>query len=220
MDTFLWYVELAWDYVQQMLPCALAAGIVFFCVLPLRRRRLAARGLSSPVLREAGLLLFVLFAAGLAGLTVFPANFWPSLPVLLRSGPNWQTLRPGAGFYWNITLLDELLDGDAWRMFLMLGNLAMFAPFGFFSALLWRRPRWWKSVLAAFGASVLVEVVQLFVGRSSDINDIILNTLGGAAGYAVFLLLRRLAPRFAARFQCTRMEVPNGRETGDRTAAP
>lgn len=218
MGTLLWYFEIAWDYVQQMLPCAVAAAIVFFCVRPLRVRRLAARGVVSPAFREAGLLLFVLFAAGLAGITMFPAYFWPHLSELVRSGPNWQPLPwPPGSFYWKINLLDVLRDGGPWAMFMLLGNVAMFAPFGFFSALLWPSPRWWKSVLTAFAASALVEVVQLFVGRSSDINDIILNTLGGAAGYGVFLLLRRLAPRFTRKFQ---VEVRNGRETGDRAPAP
>ena len=37
---------------------------------------LARLGLASGVWREGALLLFVMFCAGLAALTVFPANFW------------------------------------------------------------------------------------------------------------------------------------------------
>ena len=63
-------------YVIQMLPCALAGAGLFFALLPLRRRRLARRGLRSPAPREGALLVFVLFCAGLAALTVFPSNLW------------------------------------------------------------------------------------------------------------------------------------------------
>ena len=63
-------------YVIQMLPCALAGAGLFFALLPLRRRRLARRGLRSPATREGALLVFVLFCAGLAALTVFPSNLW------------------------------------------------------------------------------------------------------------------------------------------------
>ena len=76
MDTLLWYVAISWDYVAQMLPCMFLAAIAFFALRPWRKRRLARRGLASGVWRETVLLLFVMFGAGLAALTVFPANFW------------------------------------------------------------------------------------------------------------------------------------------------
>lgn len=43
----LWYLGNIWDYGLQMLPSALAAAAVFFCLRPWRRRRLAALGLTS-----------------------------------------------------------------------------------------------------------------------------------------------------------------------------
>ena len=71
MDTLLWYVAISWDYVAQMLPCMVLAAMVFFALRPWRKRRLARRGLASGVWRETVLLLFVMFGAGLAALTVF-----------------------------------------------------------------------------------------------------------------------------------------------------
>ncbi|MCI9079450.1 MAG: VanZ family protein [Lachnospiraceae bacterium] len=37
-----------------------------------------------------------------------------------------------------------------------------------------------------------IEFVQYFTGRSSDIDDIMLNTLGGVSGYLVFALFFKL----------------------------
>ena len=79
MDVLLWYGEITWDYIKQMLPCAAGAAAVFFCLLPWRRKRLSAKMLRSLPIRETALLLFVLFCAGLAALTLFPSNFWGSL---------------------------------------------------------------------------------------------------------------------------------------------
>ena len=67
-------------------------------------------------------------------------------------------------------------------------------PPGLLSCSFVERPRWWKSALIGFCASAFVEVFQLFLPRSSDINDIILNTFGALCGFWLYLLLRRLSP--------------------------
>ena len=71
-----WYLGNARDYAAQMLPCMCAGVAVYALALPVRRRRLDRLGLVSPRRRELALLLFVMFAAGLAALTLFPAGFW------------------------------------------------------------------------------------------------------------------------------------------------
>ena len=74
------------------------------------------------------------------------------------------------------------------------GNVVAFVPFGLFLPLLLRDLRYfWKSVLLGFEFSLLVEIMQLFgkVG-SFDVDDILLNTLGAACGYAAFLILHAL----------------------------
>lgn len=214
MNTLLWYWEITWDYIYEMLPCMALAAVAFFLLRPVRRRRLDRLGLSSSVWREGALLIFVLFCAGLAALTVFPSGFWGALMHGYPPAEGWFGWH-GRGMYLQVTILAELLEGSEWGIYMLLGNAVMFLPLGFFPALLWRQPRWWRSVLAAGGASLFIELVQIFVGRSSDINDLILNTLGGLAGYGLYRLLARLAPGFTRKFQ---VEVPYGRDSGDSTA--
>jgi glycopeptide antibiotics resistance protein len=84
----------------------------------------------------------------------------------------------------------------------MLGNIAIFLPIGFFIALLWRKPRWWKSLFAGFATSFVIEFVQFFIGRSTDIDDIILNSAGALVGFWLFWLLRAVAPNVTAKFHC------------------
>ena len=218
METLLWYLTMIVDYTIQMLPCMAAAWILF--VLS-RRQRMAAlerkRLVSTPA-RENCLLLFVLFSAGLAGLTLFPTNLWehvmnyvlhPEFRVYgldLRSFyPPWEVIVAETDYRNLFSPFQEILRGlrgGPWVFFMLLGNIGMFLPLGFFPALLWRRPRWWKSLFIGFAASVTIEFVQFFIGRSTDIDDVILNTTGALLGYWLFCLARALFPRLTARFHC------------------
>jgi len=208
-----------------MLPCMLCASVVFFLAGPWRKRRLAAQDLESGPWRESALFLFLLFCAGLGALTLFQSGFW--------SWGHWYWVMRGERPVFDpvdyhiqvqclqLTPFREIITAfqGTWRTYMLLGNIIMFAPLGFFAALLWHGPRWWKSLLTGFCASLFVEVVQFFIGRSSDVDDLILNTFGALCGFWLFCLLRLFAPRFTRKFQCTRLEVPHGRENGDRTAS-
>ena len=206
--TLWWYLGNIGDYVLQMLPCMAAALVLFLWLRPRRQRKLARRGLFSSPCRERGLLLFAMFCAGLAALTVFPAYFW--------TAGHWREVLDGTERLFPAVELELQLQTlqlrplqeifrafrGRWVMFLMLANIGIFVPVGFFSALLWRGPRWWKSVLAGFCASFFIEFIQFFIGRSTDIDDLILNTAGALAGFWLFCVLRAVFPSFSEKFQC------------------
>lgn len=81
------------------------------------------------------------------------------------------------------------------------GNIAAFLPFGFFlPALFSRCNRAWITVLCTASFSFLVELIQLFTRVGScDIDDLILNTLGGLLGYLLYRHYQwRLAKKAAA----------------------
>lgn len=70
------------------------------------------------------------------------------------------------------------------------GNVFVFVPYGMLLPLLAHRcRRFWYVVLLGFDFSLLVEVIQLIskVG-SFDVDDLLLNTIGGAIGYLCFVL--------------------------------
>ena len=213
-------------YVRQMVPLGAAALAVFVLLRPVRKRRLGGMNLVSSARRETALALFVMFCAGLAALTLFPANLWAYVFdwVFRRDYWNWGWGVSGwrlADFYpgWEetasqfahlpnmLTPFEEISRAlnrrSYWLLFMLLGNIIMFMPLGFFLALLWRRWKWWKSLLAGFCTSVSIEFIQFFIGRSTDIDDVILNTTGALVGFWIFCLLRLLLPtRFTEKFQC------------------
>ena len=63
------------------------------------------------------------------------------------------------------------------------------------------------SLLLGFFTSCAIEFTQFFIGRSTDIDDVILNTAGALAGYWLFWLVWALFPNALSKFQC--------RERGD-----
>ena len=77
---------------------------------------------------------------------------------------------------------------------ILLGNVIMFFPFGFFAVLLWRNISAKRILLIGVLTSLFIEFTQLFVGRSFDIDDILLNALGVLLGALFCYLLQRLLP--------------------------
>jgi glycopeptide antibiotics resistance protein len=72
------------------------------------------------------------------------------------------------------------------------GNVLAFAPFGFFVTALGHRHRsLWVTTFFTMECSIAVELIQLFTRVGScDVDDVILNTLGGMLGYVVYVLCR------------------------------
>jgi glycopeptide antibiotics resistance protein len=73
----------------------------------------------------------------------------------------------------------------------LLGNIVLFIPLGIYLSLLFRRR--FISLLLTATLSAAAELIQLhFALGSCDVDDIILNTLGGALGIALYFVLARL----------------------------
>ena len=76
------------------------------------------------------------------------------------------------------------------------GNVLLFMPIGFFEVLLHpsytRKQQLLRTIAVSAGISLFVEFAQLFNFRVSDVDDIILNTLGGVCGCLLCMLLQKL----------------------------
>ena len=74
----------------------------------------------------------------------------------------------------------------------MILNAIMFAPLGFLLPLIFERYRRWGRTLAAgFLTSLTVELVQLFTFWATDVDDLIMNTLGTFVGFQLAKLIFR-----------------------------
>lgn len=71
----------------------------------------------------------------------------------------------------------------------VVGNVVMFIPFGYFVCYFISRCEFYKCFLISLLTSFTIESVQFKIGRSFDIDDIMLNVLGGLAGYILYKML-------------------------------
>lgn len=76
----------------------------------------------------------------------------------------------------------------------ILGNVILFFPLGFLSAVLFPKTRKWARILIlALTVSMAIEILQYVLAcGASDIDDVLLNALGGLGGYWIYLLAARL----------------------------
>lgn len=77
------------------------------------------------------------------------------------------------------------------------GNTLMFVPVGVVYPIVYKNLNNHKKVLAAgVGFSLVIEILQLpFYSRVSDIDDIILNSLGYVLGYLIYLGIKKIRNR-------------------------
>jgi glycopeptide antibiotics resistance protein len=79
----------------------------------------------------------------------------------------------------------------------ILGNFVMLLPLGIYLPLLHTRFRkiynFFVVLVICFLVSVGIELLQLATSyRSTDIDDVILNTLGGGTGFTIYLLIKTI----------------------------
>ena len=83
------------------------------------------------------------------------------------------------------------------RLFIknIIGNILLFLPYGYFASdYLKVKKVWWIAGLTMI-ISLTIEIVQLNIGRTFDVDDMILNTLGGSIGFFIYYVLDSLRER-------------------------
>lgn len=80
-------------------------------------------------------------------------------------------------------------------------NILLFLPIGALLPLLYRSfQKLSRCILYSFFFSLAIELAQLLCFRATDIDDLLMNTLGAAAGFGIFALLKKLYPPVAHAF--------------------
>ena len=100
----------------------------------------------------------------------------------------------------NISLLPFTNDIDIMGYFL---NIVMLVPFGFFLPLMRKDfddPL--KVTLMGAAFSLFIELAQLFNYRVTDIDDVIMNTMGAFFGYLLFQLFRNKIRSMQEKKEC------------------
>ena len=176
-------LDYAVSFTQENLPAVLI-GTAVFLLLRFQLCR-AGRIVRRSLPHEIGLVLFALYLATVLSMTFLPLPFFFGL----------------GEFALNSTLL-AIVQGTytagSWVWAMMLGNVLMLIPFGFLAPLLWEKLRWWRVLPAGLGFILAIELLQPLIGRSFDIDDIVLNFLGIIIGALLSALIQALLPKQTA----------------------
>ena len=161
-------------YITLAIIFIVAIFILYLPILFLLRKK----GIN--VMRQLGCLaLFcsIMLIAFATIFFVFPISFSPAQYVL------------------NVTPFQWLNEINPVKMFIteVIPNIMMFIPLGIFMPVVFRKMRkFYATACTAFFVTFGVEFFQYFIGRSSDIDDIIANLTGGIIGYGIFKISNQL----------------------------
>ncbi len=83
----------------------------------------------------------------------------------------------------------------------VIGNIVIFLPFGYFVSGYIHASKISHILFISIISSFTVELVQLQIGRSFDVDDIILNVLGAVIGFLLFIALNAIKKHLPRFFQ-------------------
>jgi glycopeptide antibiotics resistance protein len=128
--------------------------------------------------------LFILYLLLLFRMTVFRSSFG-SYPLFSHGQILWVPF---------VSLWKIYQNSVSYFLYLFLGNLVWFVPFGLLLPILTKARK--RTIFYCFLISLLIETLQYVFGTGvSEVEDLILNTLGGAIGYGIFKIFEKWCNR-------------------------
>lgn len=192
-------MSLVIQYIWNMFPyCVL--GAVLFIIF----RVIFQKDNTLDLKKDIATGLFIAYCFGLASQTIIPHfNFGissstgkPFLDVFITNDNSSINLIPFKTIFEQIVGRNEVvsqIDIADVSILNLLSNIFLFSPIGFFVPLINERYISLKKIiLIGVSTSCVVEVIQLFIGRSCDIDDVILNTCGVVIGFIIFKVYKRI----------------------------
>lgn len=79
----------------------------------------------------------------------------------------------------------------------VIGNILLFMPYGFFASYYLKLEKKRSAFLLILIVSLSIECVQLVIGRCFDVDDILLNLVGGIIGYYIFKFLNTVSNKMS-----------------------
>lgn len=116
---------------------------------------------------------------------------------IIRNGIVWERIATGSfsSIQWipMVELISILHNSIPTFLYNVIGNLIWFVPLGYLGSYIHSEYCLWKAVRLGSLVSLSIECLQfLFVNGISDIDDILLNTLGTMLGYGLWKLYQNI----------------------------
>lgn len=181
-------------YFIQAVPIACVVGLVFIIA---RILFLKAKKRNIVLTEEIIKMLFACYISGLLSLVVLPANFWLKVYDGIFLGW-WGELGTffSLGEINLVPAIVKILSGElvlgSWVKEMLVGNVLMFVPLGFFLPFITRKITLKNISLISVAVLLVVEVFQLVLERSFDVDDLICNFVGIIVGYLIAFALKSI----------------------------
>ncbi len=85
--------------------------------------------------------------------------------------------------------------GSPMFIYNVLGNILLFVPYGYFVARYTKSKSLFQIFVVSLITSCTIEILQVRMGRTFDVDDILLNVIGGILGYFFYALLNSIKKR-------------------------
>lgn len=170
------------------------AGIVYAVVRFIKGKR---KDRPIRLLNETIKFLFVCYLTGLISLVVLPVNFWLNIYDGIFLG--WWNEIPSIFSFGGFNLVPTIikaLSGEivigSWVKTMLIGNVAMLLPLGFFLPFVTEKVNKKNIYAVAVVVPSIAELLQMIFGRSLDVDDLICNFIGIVAGFFIGLAIRNI----------------------------
>lgn len=178
----------------QVIPITLLVGLLYIIF---RFLKLKKNNSDINYKKESLYLIFVCYIVGLFNLVLVPRNFWDIIWYNIFYNFNENPFAGIFDFSYNfIPTIYKIIIGEyalgSWVKTMIIGNLLMFIPMGILLSLCFKNFKKKNMFKYAILIPLAIEVIQLVVGRSFDIDDLVMNFLGIVIGYYIVELLKCL----------------------------
>ena len=180
----------------QVVPITCFVGIAYavYRCIRIKKQRISVKW-GTEILRW----LFVCYLTGLINLTLVPRNLWSDIWALIYIGYSGNQLELFHGSFNFTPIIFKILSGElllgSWVRTMLTGNLLMFVPMGLFLPLVSTKVDGKSILKIAIAIPIIVEIVQPVVGRSFDVDDIILNFAGIVLGYFIAIAVKAICKK-------------------------
>lgn len=180
----------------QVIPITLLVGVIYAVY---RCIRIKKHGNTVSWSTEIMRWLFVCYLTGLINLILVPANLWMCIWANVFVGYSHSEIVFFSCDFNLVPTVIKLITGELtigrWVLKMLVYNFLMFVPFGFFLPFVSEKNNNRSIWKVAVIVPIIVEVIQPVVGRSFDVDDLILNFAGIIVGYFIALGIKSISQR-------------------------
>ncbi len=192
------FFETYLGFFLEILPIVILIGFIY-AKLTFKKERKG--GMPCKILS----LAFVCYISSVLLLTVFPIELWKNAwHYIIYQTPHEDKI--------NLHKFEFILTPTFMHRFSRenLANTVLFLPFGLLHPFVCKKRNFFKTLFAGIATILFIEFFQPIVGRSCDINDLILNSSGVVISTVVFFLIEGIVILISKPFNHT---TPNTKKS-------